>query len=149
MTPVLTYVTVIVLLLLVVFLVLRKEGYTDVSDYRIDLQLREIENKQYDGTIEHFKSYDGLDKPQGITNTKVMRDFYKLKELSGEWDNFNITRPIYKSSPVPEYLPQDIVSTEVEYVHAYSMGSDGPSLGDESKRIKGSEMDSALNKYIL
>lgn len=27
------------------------------------------ENKQYVKTLEHFKSYDGLDKPQGITNT--------------------------------------------------------------------------------
>ena len=149
MTLSLTYVVVTVLIFLVVFLVLGREGYTDVADYRIDLRLREIENKQYDGTIEHFKSYDGLDKPQGITNTEVMGDFFIPVELSEKWDNFNITRPIYKSSPVPEYLPQDIVSAEVEYVDASGVDSGFSSPGDEKKRIKGCEMDSALNKYTL
>ena len=78
-----------------------------------------------------------------------MGDFFIPVELPEKWDNFNITRPIYKSSPVPEYLPQDIVSTEVEYVDASGVDSCFSSPGDESKRIKGGEMDSALNKYIL
>lgn len=148
MTLTMTYAVVTVLIFLVVFLVLGREGYTDVTDYRIDLRLREIENKQYDGIVEHFKSYDGLDKPQGITNTEVMGDFFIPVELE-KWGNFNITRPIYKSSPVPEYLPQDIVSTEVEYVDASNVDSGFSTPGDEKKRIKGRGMDSALNKYAL
>lgn len=146
--PVMTLI-VILAILLVIFLATSKESYMEVIDYRIDLPLRDIENKQYVKTIEHFKSYTGIDKPQGITNTDVMGKLFHNTELAGNWDNFNITRPILKSSPVPEYLPQNIISIENEFVDADGLDTIDMSLGDRSKRDKGKEMDSAINKYAL
>lgn len=145
--PVMSILIVSMVILIIVFLIIPKENYKEVVDYRIDLPLREIESKQY---IEHFKSYPGLDEPQGITNTDIMGRFFKPTKLAGDWDNFIVLRPILKSSPVPEYLPQNIVTIENDFIDASNTREKvDRSLGDRSRREKGYEMDSAINKYTL
>lgn len=106
------YVIILLGIGMLVRIISRKtEDYKNIVDYRIDSTLRNIQNSV---GIEHFASH----QPKGITNTSVMGHFYEKYSLP-DWNNFNLIKYVFHSSPVPDHLPQNVILQENENVDAY------------------------------
>lgn len=128
---------VIILGIAICIKLITREYYKNVVDYRMDSTLR-----------ENFKSCEVLHQPKGLTNTTESKKYYE-KILYPTWDNFRIIDYVFHSSPVPEYLPQDIIKNQIENVDKYDDNKNQNNFPISGKIVKFEKAKYPTSEYML